>query len=72
MQGFHTLGDHAQGASDRPEGAKAGGTLASHAADLGALVGWLGRPPVLVGHSFGGLVVQRRGAPRLAWPAALL
>ena len=49
-----------QGASDRPEG-KAGGTLASHAADLGALVSSLPRAPVMVGHSFGGLVVQRCG-----------
>lgn len=49
-----------QGASDRPKG-KAGGTLASHAADLGALVRSLPRAPVMVGHSFGGLVVQRCG-----------
>jgi hypothetical protein len=62
-----TAGPPAQGASDRPQGAKAGGTLASHAADLGALVRSLPRPPVLAGHSFGGLVVQRCGracAPR--------
>lgn len=63
----------AQGASDRPQGAKAGGTLASHAADLGALVRSLPRPPVLAGHSFGGLVVQRCARARArcsACPAA--
>ena len=49
-----------QGASDRPD-AKAGGTLASHAADLGTLVRALPRPPVMVAHSFGGLVLQRWG-----------
>lgn len=49
-----------QGASDRPD-AKAGGTLASHTADLGTLVRALPRPPVMVAHSFGGLVLQRWG-----------
>ena len=52
------MGGHMQGASDRPN-AKAGGTLASHAADLGTLVRALPRPPVMVAHSFGGLVLQR-------------
>ena len=54
---------HMQGASDRPD-AKAGGTLASHAADLGTLVRALPRPPVVVAHSFGGLVLQRCGFMR--------
>lgn len=57
-----------------PPGAKAGGTLASHAADLAAVVGagygledGGGAPrasttPILVGHSFGGLVAQAAAA----------
>ncbi|KAK9840960.1 hypothetical protein WJX81_002635 [Elliptochloris bilobata] len=64
-----------QGASDRPAG-KTGGTLASHAVDLGNLVRALPRPPVMIGHSFGGLVVQRYladgdAAPRLAGAALM-
>lgn len=45
-----------------PEGAKAGGTLESHAEDVAAvaeaLVGEGLRPPIVVGHSFGGMVVE--------------
>lgn len=52
-----------QGASSRHAGAAAGdaaGTLASHAADLGAFLEQVAtRPPLLVGHSFGGLILQR-------------
>lgn len=51
------------GSDPPPAGARAGGTLASHAADVAhvaaALAASTGRPPIVVGHSFGGLVVQR-------------
>jgi alpha-beta hydrolase superfamily lysophospholipase len=50
----------AQGKSDRLPGMKAC-TLMQHAADLGSIVQALPRSPVLIGHSFGGLVVQRSG-----------
>lgn len=50
----------AQGKSDRLPGMKAC-SLTQHAADLGSIVEALPRPPVLIGHSFGGLVVQRSG-----------
>lgn len=40
-------------------------SLAQHAADLGWIVGSLPRTPVLIGHSFGGLVVQRSGPRQL-------
>ena len=36
-------------------------SLTQHAADLGSIVEALTRTPVLIGHSFGGLVVQRSG-----------
>lgn len=49
----------AQGGSDRIEGAKVAGTLDVHAADLASLVGTLERPPVVVAHSFGGLILQK-------------
>ena len=46
-----------------PRGAKAGGTLESHAEDVAAvaeaLVGEGRRPPIVVGHSFGGMVVEK-------------
>jgi pimeloyl-ACP methyl ester carboxylesterase len=46
-----------------PPGAKAGGTLESHAEDVAAvaemLVGEGMRPPIVVGHSFGGMVVEK-------------
>jgi len=62
------------GSGPPPPGAKAGGTLASHAADIAAVVaagyglkdpqgkGPPPLPPILVGHSFGGLVAQRLAA----------
>ena len=34
--------------------------LTQHVTDLACIVDALPRPPVLIGHSFGGLVVQRR------------
>jgi len=53
-----------RGGSDAPPaGARAGGTLASHAADVAHVMAAMeevyGRSPIVVGHSFGGLVVQR-------------
>jgi pimeloyl-ACP methyl ester carboxylesterase len=52
-----------QGASQRGKGHEkppdASGTLSSHAADVAAVVRHIGKAPVLVGHSFGGLIAQR-------------
>ena len=46
-----------------PRGAKAGGTLESHAEDVAAVAEALvragSRPPIVVGHSFGGMVVEK-------------
>ena len=50
-----------QGGSERPEGMKSGGSLASHADDLHSVVGSLPRAPVIIAHSFGGLLAQRCG-----------
>lgn len=48
------------GSGPPPAGAKAGGSLATHAADVTAVIAATGlAPPVVVGHSFGGLVAQR-------------
>jgi pimeloyl-ACP methyl ester carboxylesterase len=61
QRGFDTVAVslRAQGGSSKAPGAKVGGTLDSHAADLGSFVGSLQQPPVLVGHSFGGLIAQK-------------
>ncbi|MCO5610873.1 hypothetical protein L7F22_065115 [Adiantum nelumboides] len=48
-----------QGQSDTPP-SRVGGTLQSHARDVAHFIrSRLSRPPVLVGHSFGGLIVQQ-------------
>ena len=47
-----------QGGSERQEGMKPS-SLAQHAADLMHILSSLQSPAVLIGHSFGGLVVQR-------------
>ena len=47
-----------QGASEVVPGAKPG-NLASSAADVASVVAALPAPPVVVAHSFGGLVLQR-------------
>jgi pimeloyl-ACP methyl ester carboxylesterase len=65
-----------QGGSGARPGGKAAGTLEEHAADLASLARALPAPPVLVGHSFGGLVVQqcvssRAEAPPVAGVALL-
>jgi pimeloyl-ACP methyl ester carboxylesterase len=71
--GAHAVSLRGRGGSGPPPpGAKAGGTLASHAADLAAVIragygqqeGGSGAlpPPVLIGHSFGGLIAQRCAA----------
>ncbi|KAK9809638.1 hypothetical protein WJX73_009909 [Symbiochloris irregularis] len=53
-----------QGLSDRPDSNK-GSSLAEHAHDIAELVKSMSMVPVIVAHSFGGLVVQRLllGAP---------
>lgn len=48
-----------QGKSDTQSNIKSAGTLGSHAADLDHVVSSLERPPVILAHSFGGLVAQR-------------
>ncbi|KAL3137783.1 hypothetical protein ABBQ38_005042 [Trebouxia sp. C0009 RCD-2024] len=48
-----------QGSSDRQTGAKSAGTLASHSADVQHFISTLTRPPVILAHSFGGLIAQR-------------
>jgi len=69
-------GQGASGARPQPT-AGAAGTLEEHAADVASLARALpGGPPVLLGHSFGGLVVQqclsaRADAPPVAGVALL-
>lgn len=48
----------AQGNSDRGN-LKVSGTLASHADDLSSVIQSLPSPPVIIGHSFGGLLVEK-------------
>eukprot|EP00775_Hariotina_reticulata_P013096 gene13096-13223_t len=49
-----------QGGSDRPAVAPAvAGTLDTHAQDLAEVVQQMGGPPVMVAHSFGGLIAQK-------------
>lgn len=52
-----------QGGSDVPSGVAVAGTLEEHAADVKDACAFVskasGAPPILVGHSFGGLVCQR-------------
>ena len=57
----HALSLRGRGASGAPPpGARAGGTLATHAADVADVAKRaLARTPIIIGHSFGGLVVQR-------------
>ncbi len=45
-------------------------TLMDYVADLHAAMDWLGRPPVLIGHSLGGIVAQKAAESREA--AALI
>lgn len=64
----------AQGGSDRIDGAKVAGTLDVHAADLASLIATLGQPPVVVAHSFGGLILQKwvhAGCGKGLWPSSL-
>lgn len=48
-----------QGSSDRQSKDKSAGTLASHSADLEHFISTLPKPPVILAHSFGGLIAQR-------------
>ena len=59
-EGFdsYALSFRGQGASERRPNAEAG-TLLSCARDMASVVASLPAPPVVVAHSFGGLVVQR-------------
>lgn len=61
IRGYDTyaISFRSQGNSDRQLGVKSAGTLASHAADLDHFVKTFDRPPVIMAHSFSGLVAQR-------------
>ena len=48
-----------QGKSDKQLRVKFAGTLASHASDLSHFIGTLHQPPVVLAHSFSGLIAQR-------------
>lgn len=48
-----------QGNSDRQPGLSVAGTLDTHAADLAEVVQQMGASPVMVAHSFGGLIAQK-------------
>ena len=54
----YALSFRGQGASDRQPDAAAG-TLLSVAQDVASVVASLPAPPVVVAHSFGGLVLQK-------------
>lgn len=54
----YALSFRGQGEGERVPGAKPG-TLQSCAADVASVVASLPRSPVVVAHSFGGLVLQR-------------
>eukprot|EP00850_Spirogloea_muscicola_P022015 SM000272S10282 [mRNA] locus=s272:65484:69983:- [translate_table: standard] len=53
----HAVSLLGQGGSDVPVG-RVAGTLQEHADCVADFIGTLPRPPILVGHSFGGLIVQ--------------
>lgn len=55
----YALSMRCQGGSDRAPGLKVAGTIDALAADIGSFVGALPRPPVLVAHSFAGLICQK-------------
>ena len=55
----YAISFRSQGKSDTQPGIKSAGTLGSHAADLDHFVSNLKQPPVILAHSFGGLVAQR-------------
>lgn len=62
----------AQGNSDRRPDQKVSNTLQGHADDLASVIQALSHPPILVGHSFGGLLVEKYvsqlGTPGAARP----
>ena len=71
-RGFHAvaLSLRGHGASPAPAGLHAA-TIADYADDVAAVAAQLGRAPVLIGHSMGGMVVQKYLQTRPA-PAAVL
>ena len=54
----YALSLRAQGGSERGN-LQVAGTLESHAKDVASVISTLPRPPIVVGHSFGGLLVQK-------------
>jgi pimeloyl-ACP methyl ester carboxylesterase len=58
-QSFPVLAPDLRGhGAEEPEGAVAGVSMGDYAADIADLCGGLAEPPVLLGHSMGGLVAQ--------------
>ena len=61
-----------QGSSDRQSDARSAGTLASHSADIQHFISTLPNPPVILAHSFGGLIAQRCACkPHISWCALI-
>jgi len=71
----HAVSLRGQGGSDESSNASGvAGSIASHAADVGELAAALPRAPVLVSHSFGGIIAQAlavSAGPKLAGLALL-
>ncbi|KAK9829262.1 hypothetical protein WJX72_004843 [[Myrmecia] bisecta] len=74
----YALSLRAQAGSEQVEGLKYAGTLSSHADDIASFIATLPCAPILVGHSFGGLIAQQyyvsagtQGLPSLAGLALL-
>ncbi|KIZ05772.1 hypothetical protein MNEG_2183 [Monoraphidium neglectum] len=53
------ISQRCQGGSDRPAGVKVAGTLDSLTSDLESFVGSLPAPPIVIAHSFAGLILQK-------------
>ena len=61
-EGFknHSISLRGQAGSDVPESAKSGGTLVQHASDIAEYINdAISGPTIIIGHSLGGLVVQK-------------
>lgn len=55
----HAISLRGQGKSSMPSESKSGGTLDDHSDDISFFIKKkLGKPPIMVGHSFGGLISQ--------------
>lgn len=55
----HALSLRGQGQSESAPGSKSGGSLDDHAGDISFFIDTvIKEPPILVGHSFGGLITE--------------